>query len=644
MATNKKNRQSVAALLSAQRSDKTLLAKNVELLHHCENDWCSMQDIRTENERNERYKNGGQWEDYVTDPDNPNRKIREDVLISRGGKTPLKNNFLQQYVRNVHGQALSNPVQPIVVARSSDDQNYSEMLTNTIQANLELNESSTLGINAVEGFLTSGYAIAKVRYGHWNTKNRTDGKIDYVDINRVFWNQDAEDPRWTDLRRVGEIHDLTLDELVRNYARSRDDEKELRELYDSWANELNNREKAGESLRKLNFYNSGTSGKCRVYEVWQQRGRWVTYAHDYLTGEEIYYHDRSMREIEEINRQRIEQAAMAGIPASKVRQIYAEETFERYWYVQFLTPQGYSILEMETPYEHQEHPYVIGSMPKINGIVKPVFNDLVDMQRQVNRLITLIDFIIGSSAKGLLMVPEECLGNQSLEEFAHQYTKANGVVLIKQNTAGVMPQQISNNATNVGAWEFLNFYLQQITQISGLSGALQGQISSGNKSGVLYAQEAQNSMINFTLLFERYNNFMSKMSEKLLKVLMQYYTTPRYVDINGRAVQETAKYYEPSVRKYIVDFNMVVSNTTDTPVFRQIQDNLLTDLLKNGLITIDMFLENTSMPFAKRLKEQIKSMQEQQQVDGMQLAELQEQAALRANPQAVQMMQQMVAA
>lgn len=137
---------------------------------------------------------------------------------------------------------------------------------------------------------------------------------------------------------------------------------------------------------------------------------------------------------------------------------------------------------------------------------------------------------------------------------------------------------------------------------------------------------------------------MSKMSEKLLKVLMQYYTTPRYVDINGKAVQETAKYYEPSVRKYIVDFNMVVSNTTDTPVFRQIQDNLLTDLLKNGLITIDMFLENTSMPFAKRLKEQIRSMQEQQQVDGMQLAELQEQAALRANPQAVQMMQQMVAA
>lgn len=641
-----KKTKSVASLVALYKGNEERLAENNELLHRCQNDWDTMASIRKDNERNERYKNGDQWSDMVADPDHNNRYVREDVLISRSGKTPLKNNFLQQYVRNVHGQALSNPSQPIVIARSEDDVNYSEMLTNTVQACLDLNESTTLGVNAIEGFLSNGHIIGKVRFGHWATKNRTDGKLDIVDINRVFWNQDAEDPRWTDIRRIGEIHDMTLDELVMNYATSRADEKVLREIYAEWDEAVENLGKNAEDvLSQMQFYMGYNSGKCRVYEVWEKKGRWITYTHDYLTGEEAYVENAKESEFEEINAQRIAQVVENGMPESEAKLIFYKPVYEQYWYVKFLTPQGYSIKEMETPYYHQEHPYVIGSMPKINGVVKAVFNDLIDMQRQINRLFTLLDFIIGTSAKGLLMVPEECLGDYTLEDFKEQYVKTNGVILIAKNASDKLPRQLSVNATNVGAWEFLNLYLQQITQISGLSGAIQGQIAGKGKSGVLYAQEAQNSQINFTLLFDCFNKFMTKLSEKLLKVLMQYYTTPRYVDINGRAYDEVAKTYQPKAAENVIDFNMVVTTTRDTPVFRQMQDDLLFNLLNSGQITLDLFLDNSSLPFAKKLSAQVKNLKESQQngqMDAALLEQLQQQASANANPQTMAMLQRAV--
>lgn len=102
--------------------------------------------LRKEHARNLRYKNGDQWCDKVPDPENPGKMIREDALISRSGKIPLKHNYLQQYIRNIHGQLLSSPTQTVVYARSKDDQPLGEMLTNALQSCHQLNKvrNSTL--------------------------------------------------------------------------------------------------------------------------------------------------------------------------------------------------------------------------------------------------------------------------------------------------------------------------------------------------------------------------------------------------------------------------------------------------------------------------------------------------------------------
>ena len=619
---------------------------NLTLLWRCARDWDAMDYLRKEHSRNLRYKNGDQWSDTVPDPDHPHRTIREDALISRSGKVPLKHNYIQQYIRNIHGQLLSSPTQTVVYARSRDDQPLGEMLTNALQACHQLNRIRKIDINVVEELCLTGIACAKVRYGYWSTKNRTDGKIDLVNINRLFFNADIEDPRLTDIRRIGELHDYTFDDLVRNFATCREDVQALREIYGICHDHTkleNLYENHASRLQNLNFLYTNDLGKYRVIEVWERLGRWVLYIHDYADGTEEIYTELTMQEVEAINASRIEQGMAAGIAPDTVKLIYAREQYEYYWRVKYLTPNGYCIKETESPYAHEEHPYVLAAMPVIDGRFKAVLSDVIDIQRYINRLLTLLDFIIGASAKGLLMVPQECIpDDMDIQDFAREYVKTNGVILIKKGAYDKLPKQISMNGTNIGAWEMFAQEMNIMQQISRLNGAVQGQVPRANTPSSLYAQQAQNSMMNFVVLFENYNMFCEERDEKLLKVLMQYYTTRRYIGTNGKTAGEMAKFYEPEMAQKIEDFNLTAAKSNDTPVFRQMTDDLLMKLLESGRIPLEIFLNNCSLPGADKLLAEVKSFNEQAaagQIDPEALTQLQQAAQQNADPNAMAMMQ-----
>ena len=619
---------------------------NLTLLWRCARDWDAMDYLRKEHSRNLRYKNGDQWSDTVPDPDHPHRTIREDALISRSGKVPLKHNYIQQYIRNIHGQLLSSPTQTVVYARSRDDQPLGEMLTNALQACHQLNRIRKIDINVVEELCLTGIACAKVRYGYWSTKNRTDGKIDLVNINRLFFNADIEDPRLTDIRRIGELHDYTFDDLVRNFATCREDVQALREIYGICHDHTkleNLYENHASRLQNLNFLYTNDLGKYRVIEVWERLGRWVLYIHDYADGTEDIYTELTMQEVEAINASRIEQGMAAGIAPDTVKLIYAREQYEYYWRVKYLTPNGYCIKETESPYAHEEHPYVLAAMPVIDGRFKAVLSDVIDIQRYINRLLTLLDFIIGASAKGLLMVPQECIpDDMDIQDFAREYVKTNGVILIKKGAYDKLPKQISMNGTNIGAWEMFAQEMNIMQQISGLNGAVQVQVPRANTPSSLYAQQAQNSMMNFVVLFENYNMFCEERDEKLLKVLMQYYTTRRYIGTNGKTAGEMAKFYEPEMAQKIEDFNLTAAKSNDTPVFRQMTDDLLMKLLESGRIPLEIFLNNCSLPGADKLLAEVKSFNEQAaagQIDPEALTQLQQAAQQNADPNAMAMMQ-----
>ena len=85
----------------------------------------------------------------------------------------------------------------------------------------------------------------------------------------------------------------------------------------------------------------------------------------------------------------------------------------------------------------------------VNGECWGLVEDLIDQQKMINRNMVMFDFMNSASAKGVLLVPEDCIPDDgSLEEIADEWTRYNGVIKIRTRTGAIIPQQISSNAIN----------------------------------------------------------------------------------------------------------------------------------------------------------------------------------------------------
>lgn len=66
-----------------------------------------------------------------------------------------------------------------------------------------------------------------------------------------------------------------------------------------------------------------------------------------------------------------------------------------------------------------------------------------------------------ASAKGVLMMPEDCLPDGvSIDDIAESWTEFNGVIVYKPSKSGKVPEQVANNSTNIGIAELLNMQLK----------------------------------------------------------------------------------------------------------------------------------------------------------------------------------------
>lgn len=209
------------------KRDAEVEAKNMDLLRACYNDWLQLSERRQEHKRFMRYYSGDQWGDMVEDPDHRGRMITERQLISQTGVTPVTHNILQEYIRNVCGQMLTNTYKTIINARREEDAQAAEMITNAIQACLDANENQTLDINTIIALHTMGVAWSKITYTAWDERNVTDARVDYINEMRIAWNQDCEDPRLFDIRRICELHSYTRSEIIGNFAKNVYDEQGL---------------------------------------------------------------------------------------------------------------------------------------------------------------------------------------------------------------------------------------------------------------------------------------------------------------------------------------------------------------------------------------------------------------------------------
>ena len=436
------------------------------------------------------------------------------------------------------------------------------------------------------------------------------------------------DFRGWDVSCVGEIHDVSFGTLLGQFAQSPEDYNKLSKIYKDakeQQNIVNNLQGFGISDdRNISFFMPKDGSLCRVIEVWRKESKPRYRIHDPNNGD-IYKIDVEdyQRLFIAVNEQRKQQALEAGMDLNDVPFLRATWFIDNYWYYYYLTPFGDILAEGETPYEHKSHPYVFKAYPFIDGEIHSFVNDVIDQQRYTNRLITLYDWIMRSSAKGVLLVPEQSLGTMSIEDIADEWSRFNGVIAYQPKAGVPIPQQIAVNSTNIGISELLNIQLKFFEDISGVHGALQGKPGYSMTSGSLYAQQTQNATTSLLDLLETFGQFIVDGAYKDVKNMQQFYDEKRVSNIAGKSGKIIV--YDPKLIRD-VEFDLSIVESTATPAYRQIANEFLLQIWKSGQINLEQLLEHGDFPFADELLQSIKTQQ----------AEIQQQGTVSGIPQQIQ--------
>ena len=598
--------------------------------------WSQMDDFRKDRERNKRYTYGFQWDDMICVD---GKSMSEEEYIKSQGNVPLKNNLIRRLVRSVLGVYRSQSKEPTCTARDRDEQKLGETMSTILQCNMQLNRMNDVYARTMEEFLISGFIVHRKSYGWRNGKE--DCWTDYVQPNNFFIDNNMRDFRGWDVSVLGEVHDISFGQLCEQFASSPQEYRQLRDIY-KWAARKDYiatyAERFGYSrLENYDFLFTSEPGRCRVIEIWRKEQKPRYRCHDYQNGDifKIDEEDYAQVVLTE-NEERMRIAKEAGMPEDEVPLIKATWFVDDYWYFYYLSPFGDILREGETPYEHGSHPYVFKAYPFIDGEIHSFVADVIDQQRYTNRLITLYDWIMRASAKGVLMMPEDCLPDGvSIDDIAESWTEFNGVIVYKPSKSGKVPEQVANNSTNIGIAELLNMQLKFFEDISGVTGALQGKPGYSGESASHYNQQTENATKSLLDLLECFSCFVVDGAYKDVKNMQQFYDSKRVFNIAGKSGAQIE--YDPKKIRD-VEFDLSITESTSTPAYRHLANDMLMQLYQSQAISVEQLLEHGDFPFADELLQSIKSQKEQLEQgkvpDGLS-PELMAQAQQGANMQAV---------
>jgi len=596
------------------RNNNGLYKKNDAVLRDAYTAWTGLDEFRRKALRNKMYTFEDQWGDKI--------KVGCEVIterqsIIRQGNVPLQNNRIRGIVRSVSGVFQSQQTEPVCVSRDRDEQGKGELMSTTLQYVYQLNK--LWGIDSVNFnyFLITGLAAFKSTYGWLN--NKMDVWTHLINHNHLFFDNHINDPRHWDCHLIGEIHDVGLYDVMDQFSEGNPQKaEEIRRIYsycykESAVEYMNNL--TYDKKRDLDFLIPSDTTRCRVIEVWKKESKERILVHDSLTGDfyKAEIEEKQLLDIE--NQKRYLEQLSAGVAPEDMKLIQYKWFIDNYWYYYFLSPMGDVLQEGETPFWHESHPYSFKIYPFYDNQVYPFVSDFIDQQRYINRLIMLQDFVTRSSAKGVLAIDEQSIPDgYSIKDIADEWAVFNGVILYttKNNPSAQLPKQIVSNSNQLGVTDMLSIQLKLLEDISGVQGALQGKAPNAGTPASLYMQQVQNSTTTLTELFEAYRELREERDYKNMKLIQQFYTEPRYINITGKNSNPSSLFYDPNkVRN--AEFDLSITESTATPAYRLVMNDFLMQLFNVGQITLSELLENGAFPFADKLLASVKLRQQDEQ-------------------------------
>lgn len=596
---------------SVERRRKRTFAgnrNNMELLIRCEKLWSNLHTFREERERCLRYTFGEQWSDIIT---YKGKRMTEKEYLKEKGNIPLVNNLIIGIVNSVVGLYTNSETEPVAKARAREEQKIGEMMSATIQANWQKNKMPILLANLLMDYVIGGGVFEKESWVDFN------GNFDVMSTvpnpNNMIFDSAMSDPLFRDLSLIGEIHDISFNDLAEKFCKSMEDYNLLTRIY---ANQRDMVSTYGldptkkNRTRFLSFYGPIDNNLCRVFEIWTKETKARYRVHDPMTGSlykiEIEDYDNM---VEAVNEERRRMGIEAGMNEEEIPYLSHEFFVDSYWFYQFLAPDGTILAEGENPYWHESHPYTMTLYPFVNGEIHSFVSNFIDQQRYVNRLIMIDDFVRRSGAKGVTMVPEQLIPDgMDINEFAEQWSAVDGLIVYKAREGVPEPKQFYSSSVNLNTAELVQMQISLMDEITNVHGAMRGKTPYSGTSANLYAQQTQNSTSSLSALLLRFNSFTQDISMKKGKMIQQFYDEKRNIEIGGK-MYSGIKEYDPSLARDM-EFNMSIVEGAATPTKRMLANDTLLTFWEKGAITIEMLLENGDFPFADQLLQSIQAAKE----------------------------------
>lgn len=617
------------------RGRRDYFAQDSDLLMAAHNAWSAMDKWRSEIARNEEFVYGDQFADMRWDE----RKcawIRERSMYQQMGLNPSQYNIVRNVLRTIEGAWSSVKTTPVCVAHADNHQQESEALTATLKTLYNKDELNKLDLSELKQLMITGLAV--VRCGWAARDNSVDVVNDYVDPYTFFCDTTTRDPRYTDCSLVGAFYDLSVDDIVRLFAKgSKARANQLRAAYgnnggyrDERVNEFyDNTVESGHSRLHKDFFTPSDEreGMCRLYEIWRKESAECYWVHDRLHGTYNAVFDMKEEDFEAENQRRIaKQGAMGVAPEDMLLLEYrwGVDTFWRYYY---LTPGGL-VLDMGiNPYWHEQPPFVFEFHDFFIGSVHPFVTDLIDTNKLINRLFATSDLMTKYAAKSLLFVPMSSVAEEygyDLKYIEEHFADFNAVIPYETSRDGTdnKPTLMNSMQDALQPLNVVTMAMKMTEQVSGVYGALQGQQPLAGTPAAMYAQQSQNSAVSLNGLFESINSFRRKRDKMNVQLMQQFYTQPRYIwdKDTGKNLK-----YDPNRVKH-VDVEIAISEGTDTPAYRMLVNDVLLQLKQfdpNNLLDLRGLIEVGNYPFKDKLLDYMNKKEQEQE----QMALMQQQAA-----------------
>lgn len=456
---------------------------DIEILRRALGAWRNAAALRSRRLRNKRFTYGDQWSDMVVT--GTGKTCTEKEYYSQVGTPPITNNLIRQMVKTIVGR-----YRALHIDKQAASQPPCVSVTHAA------NQIAELDSRALEDFLIGGVAVQRVDTSLSLWEHRA--VVTNVNVNKFFVGE-VGDPVMRDCEMVGQLHDLSLPQLIKRVAQgSASKARWIRSLY---AGDCDDRlldfahALGADSHAATGFWRADHAGKCRAIEVWTRESREVTVCHNKAT-------------------------AQVSIVPRGTRIAPADRCSTRWdivdtWHCRWFSPMGDLLAQWDSPWAHGEHPFVMKFYPLTDGEVHSFVEDIIDQQKAVNQIITLINNIMMASAKGVLVFPETALPDGfTWDDIRRVWRDCNGILPYNPNYGNNKPEQISVNNTNIGAYEMVKLQMQLLEEISGVHGALQGKTATGN-SATLYENEATNAAIALSDIFGTFTNFRNNRDAKI---------------------------------------------------------------------------------------------------------------------------------